>query len=121
MAPKMLLLLLAAVLLGGGATPAAAFDEPYVFPPTAPEAYPMERSTYRSWRELVALLASNTSLGPGKKKLVCVTPASAVYLTVANPARRPRTRRALASTTSGGTILSSLPATSSTSYPRSPV
>jgi len=62
MAPKMLLLLLAAVLLGGGATPAAAFDEPYVFPPTAPEAYPMERSTYRSFRELVALLASNTSL-----------------------------------------------------------
>jgi len=62
MASKLLLVLLAAVLLGGGATPAVAFDEPYVFPPTAPEAYPMERSTYRSWRELVALLASNTSL-----------------------------------------------------------
>ena len=63
MLPKVsLLLLLVAALIGCGASPAAAFEEPYVFPPTRPEPYPMERRTYRSFAELADLLASNDTV-----------------------------------------------------------
>jgi len=63
MSPKVaLLLLLAAALLGCDASPGAAFEEPYVFPPTRPEPYPMERRTYRSFAQLADLLASNDTL-----------------------------------------------------------
>ncbi|OSX75081.1 hypothetical protein BU14_0256s0034 [Porphyra umbilicalis] len=44
------------------ASSTAAFEEPYVFPPTRPEPYPMERRTYRSFAELADLLASNDTV-----------------------------------------------------------
>jgi len=55
-------LLLAAVVIGGASVPAAAFSEPYVFPPTPSAPYPMERSVYRPFSQLAALLASNETV-----------------------------------------------------------
>jgi len=58
----LLSLLLAAVVIGGASVPAAAFSEPYVFPPTPSAPYPMERSVYRPFSQLAALLASNETV-----------------------------------------------------------
>ncbi|OSX72316.1 hypothetical protein BU14_0446s0011 [Porphyra umbilicalis] len=61
MAPAALItLLLLSVLVA--ATPTAALGgEPYVFPPTPPAPYPMEREAFLSAASLRALLATNTT------------------------------------------------------------
>lgn len=59
---KLTLLFAAALCIVGCAAPSEAVPEAYVFPPTRPSAYPMERSAFLTHRDLVAALANDTQL-----------------------------------------------------------
>jgi len=61
MAPATVAALLLASVLVAAAPAAARAGEPYVFPPTPPSPYPMEREAFLSAPALRALLATNTT------------------------------------------------------------
>ena len=61
MAPAAVAALLLASVLLAAAPAAARAGEPYVFPPTPPSPYPMEREAFLSAAALRALLATNTT------------------------------------------------------------
>ncbi|GAB0492984.1 hypothetical protein MMPV_004255 [Pyropia vietnamensis] len=59
---SLILLFVAALCVGGCVAPSEAVPEAYVYAPTAPSAYPMERRAFLSHRDLVAVLANDTKM-----------------------------------------------------------